>query len=130
MTKAARQESAAAKAAALAGLDSGEFLDAAIAFLREIIMAQMKENKTRPRKPQVAAMRARDCATLAGLVRTLEKLDALDKTREVRGRKTKTKTDAELEDGFVRRLDKLLAAGNAPQSAGQPESGQGKGASK
>lgn len=68
-----------------------------------------------------ANARARDARTLNELVRTLERLDALEKNRKLSGRRTKTKHDAELKAALVRRLDQLVAANRAREPAGGTE---------
>jgi hypothetical protein len=98
-------------ASELAGIESNEFLDRAIPLLRQAILRQMKTNKTAPRSIASATKRVRDSGTLSSLVRTLEKLNALDQSREKKGKKGKPQNDAELKEHFVRRLDQLLAAG-------------------
>jgi len=106
-----KDEVAQIGAPALAGIDAGEFLDQAIPLLRQVILRQMKANKTAPQSIGAATERARDSSTLSSLVRTLERLDALDRSREKKGKKGKTPSDAELKERFVSRLDQLLAAG-------------------
>jgi hypothetical protein len=109
-------------AARLAQIDSGQFLDEAIVLLRETILRQMKENRTAPKTASAASRRARDSNTLSGLVRTLEKLNALDKSREKKISR-KMGSDAELKQSFVRRLDQLLTGGEARSIPGDAKRG-------
>jgi hypothetical protein len=117
-----KAEVAKALAKRLAEIDSNTFLNDAIPLLRGAILRQMKENETMPENHSEAIKRARDSMTLSGLVRTLERLNALDKSREKEGKK-RPRNDAELKEGFVRRLDQLLANGPKASVPGEPERG-------
>jgi hypothetical protein len=70
---------------------------------------------------ETANARARDARTLNELVRTLERLDALETMHKRRGGKTKWKEDSELKQALVRRLDKLLESTRAPAGSGEPK---------
>ncbi len=107
----------------LAAMDAESFLDHAIPMLRQVIVRQMKANKKAPQHANDATTRGRDSTALSGLVRTLEKLNALDTAREKKGKKGKAKDDAGLKEEFVRRLDQLLTARTTAKLPAKPEPG-------
>ena len=106
----------------LAKFNAAEFLDQTIPFLREIILRQMKTNRIAPKNADEAGLRSRDGSIFSGLVKTLERLDKLDRSRTI-DRKTKKRTNAELKQEFLRRLDQLLASGPKTSVPGEPERG-------
>ena len=87
-------------------------------FMIDTIAAKKSENREK------ANARARDARTLNELVRTLERLNALEQSCKAGGRKTKWKHDAELKAALVRRLDQLLESAKA---AGSADADRGKG---
>ena len=90
-------------------------------YVRRVLDWQIREIEMQPSNDrEIAAARARDARTLNELVRTLERLNALEKTRAGEKRKTKAAEDAELKEKFVRRLDQLLTAGPKADIAGKP----------
>lgn len=98
--------------------------DSAIATVRRALAWQLKEIRMKPSKDTKAAVvRARDARTMADLVRTLERLDALEKRREGKNKKTKAVSDADVKQQLVRRLDQLLAAGATGGVPGKPQRG-------
>lgn len=72
---------------------------------------------------KTATIRARDARTMTELVRTLEKLDAVNRRREAKGRKSKPRDDKAIKEEFIRRLDQLLAARGEGGGSGKPEPG-------
>jgi hypothetical protein len=101
-----------------------EDTDEVLAYARRVAKLQIGSiEKMADKKitPDEANARARDARTLNELVRTLERLDALEKNRKLSGRRTKTKHDAELKAALVRRLDQLAAASRARDAAGGTE---------
>ncbi|HEY4264902.1 MAG TPA: hypothetical protein VGM72_06255 [Micropepsaceae bacterium] len=92
--------------------------------IRRVLAWQIEQMEMKPSKsPKIAAQRARDARTMTELVRTLEKLDAVNRRRESKGRKTKPRDDKAIKEQFIRRLDQLLAARVEGPAAGKPESG-------
>jgi hypothetical protein len=74
-------------------------------------------------KATVAATRARDARTMGELVRMLEKLDALERSRAGGRRKTKVRDDSELKEALVRRLHQLSDAAGEDAVSGKPQRG-------
>jgi hypothetical protein len=104
--------------------------DEVLVYARRVAIWQIENimtlKETAPGKrptAEEARARARDARTLNELVRTLERLDALEKNRKSGGRKTKVKDDAELKEALVRRLDQLVAGARARETAGKPDAG-------
>jgi hypothetical protein len=98
--------------------------DWAIDVVRRVIGWQIEEIRMEPSEEiKSANVRARDARTLAELVRTLERLDALEKRREAGGRKSKPRDDRDIKAKFVRRLDQLLAAGEKGGVPAKPQRG-------
>jgi ribosomal protein L17 len=85
---------------------------------------QIEQMEMKPSKNIItASVRARDARTMTELVRTLEKLDAVTRRREAKGRKSKPRDDTAIKEEFIRRLDQLLAVRSEGSSPGKPEPG-------
>jgi hypothetical protein len=96
--------------------------DWAADILRAVITWQIEQIRMKPSKDtKAAAIRARDTRTMRELLNTMEKLDAVEKRRESKGRKSKPRDDKALKEEFVRRLDQLLAARSESGVPGKPE---------
>ena len=89
--------------------DADGYLDEAIPLVRGMLLRQMKEHQKKSEGPTEAVKRSRESATSSNLVRTLERLDALARSREKRGKKAPTVDEKELRERFIRRMDQLLA---------------------
>jgi hypothetical protein len=91
--------------------------------LRAVLAWQIEQIKMKPSKnTKCAIVRARDARTMSELLRTLERLDAVEKRREGKGKKPKSRNDADIKADFIRRLDQLLAARDAGESSAKPQS--------
>jgi hypothetical protein len=92
--------------------------------IRRALAWQIEQMEMKPSKnPKIAAVRVRDARTMTELVRTLEKLDAVTRRREAKGRKPKPRDDRAIKEEFIRRLDQLLATRSEGGGAGKPEPG-------
>jgi hypothetical protein len=89
---------------------------------RGMIMRQMTGNQASLGEPKEAARRGRDLLTLSSLVRSLERLNTLDTSRQARDRK-KPRNAVERKDGFVRRWDQHLTNEAAANLARMPDGG-------
>ncbi|MGQ0742301.1 MAG: hypothetical protein ACT4OG_08425 [Alphaproteobacteria bacterium] len=85
------------------------------------------EKREKPMSREEANARARDARTLNELVRTLERLEALEAMRKAHGRKKKWKHESELKTALVRRLDKLLECGRADAASRLADGRRGRG---
>jgi hypothetical protein len=106
-------------------------IDAVIAWACDVAETQIgtiraigaREERTDAMNRDEANARARDARTLNELVRTLERLEALEAARKMHGRRTRWKQDGELKAALVRRMDKLLectrAAANSRVARGR-----------
>jgi hypothetical protein len=113
----------ASETLAVAAEDAPFDVDGVIDFLKREIDRQMKAIQKTPSKTDArATTRARDARTISDLYRTLERLNTLEKKRE-KGRKTNPRDDREIKERFVRRLDKLLAAGGKRSVPAEPQRG-------
>lgn len=102
----------------------GDADDVLFEFARLVLAWQIKQIDLKPsQNRETANARARDARTLNELVRTLERLEALEKSRKASGRKTKVKHDADLKAALIRRMDQLLAAERAREAAAKSEQG-------
>lgn len=94
--------------------------------LRAVLAWQIEQIKMKPSEDTAAAaVRARDARTMTELVRTLERLDAVEKRREgkSKSKKPKSRNDADIKANFIRRLDQLLATREAGGTPAKPERG-------
>ena len=86
-------------------------VESVAALVRRALGQQIEEISMRPSKDsKVSTAKARDARTMADLVRTLERLDALEKRREGKNKKAKAPSDADIKQRLQRRLDQLLAS--------------------
>jgi len=98
--------------------------DWAVEVVRRVLDWQIKRIQMKPSQDiKEANSRARDSRTLTELVRTLEKLDAVVKRHEGKGKKPKSRDDKEIKEQFVRRLDQLLAARDEGGVPAKPQRG-------
>jgi hypothetical protein len=98
--------------------------DWAAEIIRRVLAWQIEQIKMKPSKNTGAAtVRARDARTMTELVRNLDRLDAVNKRREGKGRKSKSRNDKDIREEFIRRLDQLLAARDADGAAAKPQRG-------
>ncbi|HXJ01690.1 MAG TPA: hypothetical protein VNH44_10735 [Micropepsaceae bacterium] len=98
--------------------------DWAADILRAVLKWQIEQIRMEPAKDEeTVALRARDSRTMKEMVHTMEKLDAVEKRRDSKGRKSKSRDDRALKEEFVRRLDQLLAARIAGSIPGEPKGG-------
>jgi hypothetical protein len=96
--------------------------DWAADIIRAVLKWQIEQIRMKPSKnANTANRRAKDARTTAELVRTLERLDAVEKRREGKGRKAKPRNDKDIKEEFVRRLDQLLAARDEGSVPPKPE---------
>jgi hypothetical protein len=104
--------------------DAAADAESLIDTVRRALVWQIEGIRMKPSKKTADAnARARDARTMADLVRTLEKLDALEKRREGKTRKSKAASDADVKSRIVRRLDQLLARRTEDGVSGTPERG-------
>jgi hypothetical protein len=98
--------------------------DWAADILRTALRWQIDQIRMYPAKDkEEAALRAADSRTMKELVNTMEKLDAVDKRRDSKGRKSQSRDDRALKEAFIRHLDQLLAARTEADTPGKPEPG-------
>jgi hypothetical protein len=96
--------------------------DWAADLIRRVLKWQIEQLDMKPSNDtKTANVRAKDARTMTELVRTLEKLDAVEKRREGKGRKEKARNDKDIKEQFVRRLDQLLAARDEASVPPKPE---------
>ena len=108
----------------VASLDAEDPEDFAADLIRAVLKWQIEQIQMNPSKTtKQAGLRARDARTMTELVRTMEKLDAVEKRREGRGRKSKSRDDKAIKENFVRRLDQLLAARGEGGVSAKPQRG-------
>jgi hypothetical protein len=98
--------------------------DDVLVYARRVARWQIQNIEENPSMNQEkAAARVRDARTLNELVRTLERLDALEKNRNSGNPKTKAKDDSDLKAALIGRLDQLVATSRARDAAGKPKPG-------
>lgn len=98
--------------------------DWAADILRAVLKWQIEQIRMKPEtNKEVAAARARDSRTMKELVHTMERLHAVEKRRDSKTRKSRSRDDKAIKEEFVRRLDQLLAARIESDVPGKPKRG-------
>jgi hypothetical protein len=90
--------------------------------LRSLIQWQIEQIQMKPSNhTPTVNRRARQARTMTELVNTLNKLDAVQKRRDGKGRKVKPRDYSTIREDFIRRLDQLLAARGEEPLPGKSE---------
>lgn len=108
---------------ALAGIgceDADHFLSEMIPLFRAWIHKQVKDNQEATSDDDDHTQRKSEAATSSSLLKTLENLDKLARSREKRGKKASMLDERQLMERFIRRMDQLLADGTKASVARKP----------